>query len=450
MIFRQHRALALSAMAAGVGLLCGCAPDYTVLLPAGARPAAIIEPPGDAAIDHLWFAAGGRRIVCAGSSLNSSSGNLVSVIDAPTGRAVHTCEDWPVGLSAGLLAVWRAPSTVAVYDVAAEKVPCLWTHEAPARGQSRQRLLPGGQFVQIGASVRDLRTGAEAAECEPGAVPTDDLDRCATLRSFREGGGAILEVALKRTADKEVEWTCPIKMPSLPVSTKAGFDAAGRILLVHAWWHRPPPAHYRGPSPAGAIRIEHRSWVIDAAEGEPILPAVVHARFTADRKALLAQKKGTQRLCLLSIPDGRELARFSGLCGVVSSGSGVVAGPTGVAVGSSPARRRIELLDSTTGRVLAAAKLPGGKPWDCQSLSPDGRFCLLRDGSGLERCVVAASTGDCVLHLRGEARGRSVFAFSFARRAAFAAGVGRLAVNVQKRLLVFDLPSPREPPAARE
>jgi len=417
-------------------LLFGCAADYTIVFPPDAPLPTVIDAPRDAMIDCLEFVSDGQRLICSGSSIR---GNTISLIDVSTREVIRRFDGWPVAHAGGLLAVYRVPDTVSVYALAAGTGSCLWTHKDPNLRLLDLAVLHGGERIQVGGSVRNMRTGAWVMDCERGAILTDDLSLYATLTSRRDKDGkALLEVVLKSAADKTVKWTCRIQTPCPPIHTKAEFDEAGRTLLIHVRWHRPTPLGYRGPIPAGPVRFDGGTWAIDAATGERILPDVVRARFTADRKALLAQQRGTERL-FLTTTDGRELVPFSGLYDVVSSLSGVVAGQTGTESGSSPVRQQIQFFDSRTGRLLGQARLPGNRPWDCDLISDDGRFLVLKDGSGLERCVIATSTGDCILHVRGDIGRRNVFTFSFARRVAFADRL--FAVTVQKQILVFDLDS---------
>ncbi len=427
-----------AAVAALFVLLSGCAVDYTIVSPPGGRPAAIVDVPPDAAVDNLWFSPDGDRLICAGYSLQ---GNRVSVIDVETGAVVHETSGWVIAVVDGLLVTWRSPDTVAVYDVAWRRTRCLWTRQHPPYcGPGQMAVLPGGKHIRIGGTVRNLRTGEAVSTCEPNAVVSADLASYVTLASRpRKNGPSFLDVTLKDAAAGEAKWACVFQTPRPAIFKAATFDAAGETLLVRAQWHRPVPPGYRGKWPACVPRPANQFWVIDVATGGVIRSGIAQARFTADRKALLARTGSGEGLCLLSLPGGEELVRFSGHRSVVSSVSGVVAGTTGVESGSSPARQRIEFFDSETGRRLGQAKLPGERGWNCELLSDNGRFALLRDGSGLRRCVIAVATGECLLDLRGDIGRRNVFTFSFARRAAFAAHRGRFVANVQKKLLVFNL-----------
>lgn len=423
----------LVAIAGICAFVSGCGADYTVVFPVDGPPPVVIDAPRDVAIDNLWFVPGGERLICSGLGLTS-----ISVIDVPTGNvAARFHRAWPIGKSGGLLVIWRPPGTVRVYDVAAGAVNRLWTHQEPYLGPNLVTLLPGGRFIKIRGSVRNLRTGAVVMECEPRAVLTDDLTRYVMLSSrVDKDGNAFLAIVLKDAADRKVKWTRTIQTPGLAGAT-AEFDAAGRTVLVRAQWSRPPRPGYRGPAIASAIQWEVGCWAIDATNGKPILPRFRWARFTADRKALLAQNQGAPRASLLAIPSGKELVRFLGLYGVVSSPSGMVAGPTGSEAGG---RVRIQYFDSTTGPLLGQAKLPGpeNRLWRCDSLSDDGQFLVLIDNGRVDRCVIATSTGDCILRLRGGIARRSIGAL---RHPAFATRAGTFVINVQKQLLIFDLHS---------
>lgn len=419
------------------GLLTGCAVDYRIDSPANAPlPAEIQLPP--MSIDRLEFLPDGQTLLAGGQILRDGQYlNRILLIDCPTRKILLELDGVYLARSGNLLVTWRAPNNLSVHENTGGSVKLLWTTSRSSAYNIR--FLPGGKFLQLDDCVRDTGTGATILELEPGAALTDDLAHYATFQTRPDDNGKTdLTIVLKNAKSRQAQWTRKIEAPLGFVPSRLEFDASGKALLIAGYYRLPLGEGLRAstamPPPT------HRAWVLDAGDGHSLpYGELLFAHFTADRKALLASVPDEREdIRLLGLPGegrgGEELARF-GKSNIVSSASGLIAGPAVDAAGPVPVNERIQCVSSNE-RLAGRPRLPAGY-WDCDTISEDGKYLLLRSGD-LPRCVIDTSSNAYILQFQGETGGGRK-SYNFGRRAALCSDPALLALHGYGTILLFDL-----------
>ena len=336
--------------------------------------------------DGLWLAVGGRHGLVylwragdythAARILTAGTQAIHGVALSPDGRRV-AAGSWD-----NLIYNWTLPDF--------REGPRLRGHTDLVNGVS---FLPGNGVVRLSSISNDHTV--RIWDKETMAHPADNY-------LFSEGGdrisrtedGRILAFFFNATADRPIQlWQTdpPRRIVTAPLRGQAiALSPDGRLVIVQDKTER-----------RRAVETETGRIVADLTQYGTI------AYFSSDGKRLACLHKN-QEVCLLSVPDFREVDRIPSL-GVVSR---IVFSPDARRLVWAT-REHINVLhvyDIARHQVTMKLKMPRNAPNDI-AFSPDGRFLAAADWAG-PIAVWEMRTGNKSAEFSGHVRGASKIAFS--------------------------------------
>lgn len=429
--------LALAAML--VGIVAGCNDkqlnpgDCRVIQPD--RPAKVIDVPVQVQ-DILGFSRDGSRLIVQGGKWPRN----VFSYEIPSGRLVQQIWTNPLKLKDDvLLGFNQDASSVLAYDVMNWQV----LYRKPATHPPYTTIATPPGTVIVGESLIRVHTGEDIYKFKAVSAVSEDLTKCFSATIEKSEPGRV-HVTLLKLAEKEVVWERTLDVPAGAWPEFARFTRDGNYVCVVCLWSSNEPP-YDGP-----VRRSYESVMLSAADGTPVLPELKNAVLTAGGGALLQMPQfvalrewSPQRPILWSLPPAQKLAEFVSESGIVSSPSGMVAGPVHIEKDGKP-WSAIAVIDETTGQRRCLVEGPPAKnvSWTCVALSPRGRWLLLDSGNG-QRAIVSAVTGKTAIHLSLEvSQRRWIHVYgSLARHVAYSDDETRVAISMGSQVWLFDLPA---------